>query len=126
MSNIGIINNVEYSFFIERVFVRQHDTISNAISRVNWVCTLTRNGAKLIAGGQTDLDVPDADLFIEITDVEASQVIDWVINKEGGKDWLSGFITVHEEALQQAEKDVGLEGWHIPLINPLKWNPSGA
>lgn len=124
--NTGVINNVEYRFLIERLFVRQHEDAPNAVARVHWVCVLSRNGAKVLASGQTDLSAPDSGAFINIAELEAAQVLNWVVAAEGGQVWLESFVDIHEGTLQAAEQSLGLEAWHIPLVNPLKFDPQNV
>jgi hypothetical protein len=124
--NTGTINGVSYSFFIERLFVRQHQEAPNAVARVEWVCVLTRGNGKVLAGGRTDLNAPNPTAFTNIVELEAAQVIAWAIEKQGGQAWLEQFMLDHEEFLAQAELDADLEGWHIPLVNPLKFDPQNV
>lgn len=120
------MSGIEHKFYIEQLWVRQVDGCPNAVARVNWVCVMKRNGAKVFAGGVTDLESPLPDLFINIADLEAQQVIDWVVDKLGGDVWLTDFVAGHEQAMQKAEADLGIEAWHIPLINPLKFDPANV
>lgn len=120
------VNNIEYKFYIEKLYVRQHDGLPNSVSRVEWMCVMKRNGAKLFAGGRTDLDIPSPNGFIDISSLEAQQVIDWVIQKMGGDEFLVNYLSAHDAHLKEQEKDAGLEAWKIPLVNPLKFDPENV
>lgn len=117
------VQGIEYKFYIEQLFVKQFEGFPNSVARVRWVCVMQRNGVKLVTGGQTDLDAPSGTGFIDIGALEAQQVVDWVIEKNGGESWLSGYLAAHDSALTEQEQFAGLEAWRIPLINPLKFDP---
>lgn len=117
---MATMNGIEYKFYIENLFVKQYDGAPNSVARVGWACVMKRNGAKIIGCGQTDLDAPSTDLFIDIGSLEAQQVIDWVIAKQGGNGWVSAYLNLHDKALTDAESEIGLEAWKVPLVNPLK------
>ncbi len=116
------MNGIEHKFYINRLWVEQHEGCPNAVARVEWACVMKRNGAKVIGMGVSDLEAPSPSGFIDIGSLEAQQVLDWCISKEGGQPWLEAYIGGHEEQMQKAERDLSLERWSIPLINPLKFD----
>lgn len=118
--------SIEHKFYINQLFVRQYEGTPNAVARVGWICVIKRNGAKIFAPGHTDLVAPNPDSFINIAELEAQQVIDWVIAQEGGQGWVDNLIAVHEPTLQQAEQDLLLEAWHMPLLNPIRFDPTNV
>ncbi len=120
------MSDIQYKFYIDKLYVRQYDGAPNAVSRVYWICEMKRNGAMIYGSGQTDLNQPNVDSFINIAELEAQKVIDWVLQELGGQDWVTWFISAHEGQMQEAEKAIGLEAWHIPLVNPLKFEGMNA
>jgi hypothetical protein len=120
------MSTITHKFYIERLYVRQYDGMANAVARVHWMCVMKRNGAKLFAAGVTDLNEPNPGNFLNIGELEAQTVIDWVVEKEGGELWVAGLVAAHEEAMQNAEVQSQFEPWHIPLINPLKFDPANV
>lgn len=120
------MNGIEHKFYIDRLYVRQYEGTPNSIARVHWVCVLKRNGAKVFAHGHTDLPAPDPTGFINIAELEAQQVLDWVVAYEGGQPWVDGLIAAHEQAMQQAEQNLLFEAWHMPLINPVRFDPKNV
>lgn len=120
------MNGIEHKFYIDRLFVRQYEDTPNAIARVHWVCVLKRNGAKVFAPGHTDLTAPDPTAFTNIAELEAQQVLDWVVAHEGGPGWVNGLISAHEPLMRQAEENLLLEAWHMPLINPVRFDPTNV
>lgn len=117
---------MEHKFYIRELYVRQHEGCRNAVARVEWVCVLKRGGAKVMAAGRTDLGAPDPSAFTSIGSLDAQQVLDWVVEKEGGQEWVNRLIAAHEGAMSQAEADLTLEPWHIPLINPQRFDPNNV
>ena len=120
------MSEITYKFYINELHVRQYDGAPNAVARVGWMCVIKRGIGKLFAAGHTDLSAPDPATFINIAELEAQQVLDWAISQEGGQAWVDNFIAAHEELLQQAEAEALLEPWHIPLLNPLKFDPANV
>lgn len=120
------MSQIEHKFYIERLYVRQYEGAPNSIARVHWVCVLKRNGAKVFAPGHTDLTAPDPAAFVNIAELEAQQVLDWVVAHEGGQPWVEALIAIHEPMMQQAEEALLLEAWHMPLINPVRFDPTNV
>lgn len=120
------MSNINYKFYIQELYVKQFQNTPNAVARVRWVCVLKRGRGKLFAGGLTDLNEPTPGAFISIAELEAQQVLDWVVQKEGGSVWVSQFIDSHETHMQAAEKEAELEAWHIPLLNPIRFDPDNV
>lgn len=117
------MNNIEHKFYIQELYVKQYEGCPNAVARVKWVCVLKRGKGKLHAMGITDLAEPSTDAFINIASLEAQQVLDWVIAQEGGQPWVESLVTLHEDAMQNAEFNADFEPWHIPLVNPIRFDP---
>jgi hypothetical protein len=120
------MTTIQHNLYIQELYVKHYEGAPNAVARVRWMCVLSRGAGKVFAAGQTDLQQPDPQSFINIAELEAQQVIDWVLATLGGQAWLDGFIAAHEEAMQQAEADAAFEPWHIPLVNPLKFDPANV
>lgn len=120
------MNGIEYKFYIDKLWVKQFDQFPNAVARVEWACVMKRNGAKIIGFGESYLEAPQPGAFIDISSLEAQQVIDWCIENEGGENWLKGYILGHEHVLEREEEKLSLERWGIPLINPLKFDPANV
>lgn len=120
------MNGMEHKFYIDQLYVRQYEGTPNAIARVHWVCVIKRNGAKVFAPGHTDLAPPSAEAFINIAQLEAQQVLDWVVAQEGGQPWVDAVVAAHEPLMQQAEAALLLEAWHMPLVNPVRFDPTNV
>lgn len=117
---------ISYQFYIERPFVKQHEGMPNAVARVFWACVMRRGGAHVIGMGVTDLPEPNPEAFINIGVLEAAQVLQWVIDVNGGSGWVENYVNSHEEQMQRAEFDATLEPWSLPLVNPLKFDPNNV
>lgn len=120
------MNNITTKFYIEQLYVKQYEGLPNSVARVRWICVLKRGAGKLLAMGETDLAAPNPEAFINIGALEAQQVLDWVVQAEGGQPWLDNFVSLHEEQMQKAEADAAFEAWHIPLVNPQKFDPANV
>lgn len=118
--------SIEYKFYLDKIYVKQYDNCPNSVARVHWICVIKRNNAKIFAGGTTDLSPPNKESFIDISTLEAQKVIDWVIQENGGQQWIDTFISNHEEQLKRAEMEAELEAWNIPLVNPIRFDPKNV
>lgn len=120
------MSETTHSFYTQEMYVRQYPNCPNSVARVIWVCVIKRNGAKVIAAGKTDLNVPDSGNFIPIDVLDAPRVMQWVIDKEGGETWVNNLIAAHEFKLVEAESELVYERWRVPLINSLKFDPNNV
>jgi hypothetical protein len=114
--------NINYKFYLDRLFVKNYENCPNSIVRVCWICVMERNDVKLEGGGYVDLDAPDLNNFTNIEQLEAQQVIDWMIEKMGGQTWLDSYLARHDSELTRKENEKDLIPWDTPLINSIKYD----
>lgn len=126
MNPSGTINGIDYQFYIDQLYVKQYPDTPNAVAKVRWACVMKRNKGKLLAMGDIELSKPDSENFINIASLDAATVLSWVIAAHGGEAWLNELIAGHEPHMAQSEAEAVFEAWHVPLLNPLKFDPKNV
>jgi len=79
----------------------QVDGLADVVAVVSWQVVFTRDGQQTFGGGETHLNPPDGSNFTPITQVTEQQVVDWVVAKEGGDEFLQMLYGIHEGALSE-------------------------
>ena len=85
----------------------EKNAMQNVVGIVYWECTFERNGATSKSGGETLLDVP-TDTFIPFDQLTEQQIVEWVIAKEGGVNFINMLKEINEPYLAYAESQMGL------------------
>ena len=94
------------------VFPKKGDLV-NIVGKVDWTVTFTRNGATSSGAGDTLLDTDNVKYFIPIEEVTEQLAIQWVLEKEGGDNFIENLKRMHEQNLQYQEKMIGLVPWEF-------------
>jgi hypothetical protein len=111
------MSTITPTFYVDKVYVQQYQGCPNSVARVRWLCEMSRGGVKIYGGGETYLNPPSPYGFIPISQLTAAQVLDWVIDVNGGQAWVDVYVSDHEDAMQRAERNAQMQIWPNPLID---------
>ena len=94
------MTNTTHAFHITELrALPQVEGLADVIAVVAWQVVFARDGQQSFGGGETRLNPPDGSNFTPITQVTEQQVIDWVVAKEGGDEFLQMLYGVHDPVL---------------------------
>lgn len=121
--------NVTSEFFIQRLFVLPKiSDLENVVAKVEWVFLVTDGNAKSIGRGVTFLDLSELSpgTFVNIAELSAETVIEWVVAAEGGDEFLTPLMAFHTNELGRVAYEKSLVGWEAPLLNSKRWDEAYA
>ena len=104
-------------FYVDKVYVQQYPECPNSVARSTWICEMTRNGVKIYGAGVTYLTPPSPQGFIPIAQLTAQQVVDWIIQVQGGQPWVDSYVASHEDQMARAERNAEMQYWSTPLVD---------
>lgn len=122
---------MNYTFEIKEVLgYPELNGFSNVIATVEWLVTFEQDGGISFGGGKTSLDTStiDQNLYVDIQDVSEQQIIDWVIQKEGGEEFINQLIEVHrpvclENSIEKQQQPLPTSFTSVPDMEPVKLEP---
>jgi len=94
------------------VFPKKGDNV-NVVGKVDWAVTFSRNGVTSTGVGETLLGTDNIEYFVPIDEITENVVIQWVIAKEGGQQFIQRLQQIHEPNLQYQEKMAGMVEWEF-------------
>lgn len=104
------------SFKVKQAFVNPLlNGMPNVIGKVIWSADITRNGVTSLAMGETLLDEPASDSFIEFDTLTEQQITDWVLAKEGGQAFIDMLVGIHAPNLDRLDRERGLQEAVLPF-----------
>lgn len=118
--------NIKFS--IMQVFAKGVDTVQPIIAKVIWQVVFSEDGVESLGAGETLLSAPvDGQPFTPIDQVTEDQIIQWVIDQEGGQNFVDQLTAIHTPALELKKRQVGLTA--VPMsfgISAQKTKPEAA
>lgn len=111
------------NFYIESInVIPSINGCINAIKRIVWHVIFEKDGIQSQGAGETYLNDPVAESFIPIDQLTDQQVIDWVVEKNGGANYLAEIRAYHEQDIDIKKLKESLITWEQPLLEPQRWN----
>jgi hypothetical protein len=89
--------------------------LTNVVGKVSWEVVFERNGLESKGFGDTLLDAPAAPSFVEYDQLSEQQLIDWVLAKEGGQQFIDMLTAIHEPILDRLVRERGLKEAVLPF-----------
>lgn len=98
---------MNYTIKITEVYsIPAYNGFKNMISKVRWEIEFERNNFTSLAVIETVLDtdnINNIENFTELEDLTKDQIVEWVLNKEGGDNFISMLKEIHSKALDDKE-----------------------
>lgn len=102
---------IETTYEIMDVFVYpEKEAFSNVIGKVRLKITFSRNGVSTqgIVEAMLNTDSLSQDTFIPVDQVSTDTLANWVIQANGGEEFLTQLKAIHNEELIRREDEIGL------------------
>jgi hypothetical protein len=97
------------NFSIIKVFAKNTSTNQTIISKVVWQVIFSEGNAESIGAGETFLPTPiDESTILPIDQITSDQIIQWVIEQEGGQSFVDHLTAIHEPMLRLKQQELGL------------------
>lgn len=94
------LNEIDVSFdLINMKVFPDIDGNQNVVGRVDWIVTFSAQGQEVKGGGSTDLNVYNIPNFISIDQLTKQDIINFVIDANGGNNWVQKLKDIHFEYL---------------------------
>lgn len=95
---------MNYTIKITEVYsIPESNGFKNMIPKVKWEIEFERNNFISLAVIETVLDIDNIENFTELEDLTKDQIVEWVLNKEGGDNFISMLKEIHSKALDDKE-----------------------
>jgi hypothetical protein len=105
-------------FTITKAMTRPHvNGLADVIGKVFWEVTFEQDGLKSKGVGETVLDAPTSESFVEFAQLTEQQIIDWVIAKEGGEAFVNMLTGIHNPILERLAQERGLQEVVLPFAS---------
>ena len=108
-----MIDIISYTFQKNRILtdpsIEGHE---NVISKVYWTITFFDGTSTSIAKGITDLNTADIENFIPIEEVNDSILARWVIDSEGGEEFIATLKGIHVPMLKRKTEESKLNVYY--------------
>jgi hypothetical protein len=102
-------------FSIQQVHVfPEKNGFKNVVGMIQWAVAVEEDGAISSGCGETVLDI-NFSSFKPIEDCSEEQMIEWVVQREGGQPFVDQLIKIHGSQLAYNKTKLGM----IPYIPPL-------
>lgn len=93
---------IDYNYDLLITDIKIYPTVQgleNVIAWVKWDIVFSKDDFKSIGTGETYLDIPNPDNFIDVLAVSKEQIKQWVIDKEGGNSFINMLADIHAPML---------------------------
>jgi len=102
---------IETTYEILDLFVYpQKDTFTNVVGKARLKVTFSRNGVSSygILEAMLNTDSLSEDTFIPVDQVNIDTLSNWVVEANGGEEFLARLKGIHNEELVRREDEIGL------------------
>lgn len=107
---------IETTYEILDLFVYpERETFTNVVGKALLKITFSRNGVSTQGMVEAVLDVTalSQDTFIPVDQVSTDTLANWVIQANGGEEFLSQLKAIHEIELLKRENEIGLVRYEV-------------
>lgn len=113
--NVITIKDVEVTFEPKNIKVfPEVDGNTNVIGKVIWAVKFAGGGQEIEGGGSTDLTVFNIKDFKPIDQLTKQDLINFIIQANGGENWVSRLKDIHFELLYNKVKDAAMVDHPLP------------
>jgi len=107
---------IETTYEILDLFVYpEKDSFTNVVGKALLRITFSRNGVLTqgMVEGILDVTSLSEDTFIPVDQVSTDTIANWVIQANGGEEFLSQLKAIHEIELSKRENEIGLVRYEV-------------
>lgn len=96
-------------FSVLQVFAHDANTDRPVIGKIIWQVVFSEDGVESVGAGETLLPAPvEGGPFTPIEQVTEEQIIQWVLDQEGGQGFVDHLAAIHTPALELKKQELGL------------------
>lgn len=91
---------------------------ANVIAKAGWTIDFEHNGFTSRGMGETTFNVDDIQSFTPFEEVTKEQLVGWIIEREGGQQFIDMLTQIHGAAISAKALDAATQPASMPFVQP--------